>query len=160
MTELSRQTLRECGEALFGASWQTDLARALRISDARRIREWLTEDRSIPPGVWPELVTLMQQRGAALYALCAQIAEAAGAQDVLGRVTLTAGAVAAWREAVPRIVAAARNHGVGESLDIPDERTRVLADGGLLLYVMLPDGSEHGITVPAGHWSWSGSRNQ
>ena len=39
--------LRAAGEALYGARWQTALARALRV-DARTVRKWAAGDRAIP----------------------------------------------------------------------------------------------------------------
>ncbi len=54
--------LRIAGEALFGERWQTDLSRELGLSDARRIRQWLTGDRPIPVGVWADICGLLRQR--------------------------------------------------------------------------------------------------
>lgn len=50
------------GQALFGDRWQTDLSRALGLSDARRIRQWLTGDRPIPTGVWNDIAELLKKR--------------------------------------------------------------------------------------------------
>lgn len=55
------------GKALFGERWQTDLTRALGLSDARRIRQWLTpkgkqSHRPIPPGVWDDIIKLLEER--------------------------------------------------------------------------------------------------
>lgn len=50
------------GQNLYGDRWQTDLAKALGLSDARRIRQWLTGDRPIPPGVWADLAAMLRQR--------------------------------------------------------------------------------------------------
>lgn len=72
-TPLDDTTLRRVGEALFGsACWQSELTRALGISDSRRVREWLSRGRSIPPGIWPELVELLRRRAASQ----AQLADA------------------------------------------------------------------------------------
>lgn len=60
--KLGADHLRKCGEALFGERWQTDLAEALQLSDARRIRSWLSGERSIPPTVWADIAGLMRQR--------------------------------------------------------------------------------------------------
>lgn len=60
-TGLQRDKLRRYGEALYGERWQSDLARALGIND-RRVRQWLTGDRPIPPGVWTDISKLLQQR--------------------------------------------------------------------------------------------------
>lgn len=54
------QTLRQIGEALFGLTWQSDLARELKTS-SRTIRRWLAGD-SIPDGVWADLNLICLQR--------------------------------------------------------------------------------------------------
>lgn len=54
------------GEALYGNQWQTDMSRALGLSDARRIRQWLKGDRAIPTGIWAELASLLRQRQMAI----------------------------------------------------------------------------------------------
>ena len=56
------QRLIDAGKALYGDRWQTDLARALGLSDARRLRQWLSEDRPIPAGVWDDITTLLRDR--------------------------------------------------------------------------------------------------
>lgn len=50
------------GKALYGGRWQTELARAMGLSDARRIRQWISGDRPIPAEVWPELVKNLEVR--------------------------------------------------------------------------------------------------
>ncbi|WP_406850126.1 hypothetical protein [Chromobacterium phragmitis] len=54
--------LAKIGEALYGERWQTDLARELGLSDARRVRQWMVGERPIPPGVWTDLHGLLQAR--------------------------------------------------------------------------------------------------
>lgn len=61
--------LRQAGEQLFGPQWQTPLANALNLSDARRIREWLSGERRIPSGVWNDLRRLASERGFAALAV-------------------------------------------------------------------------------------------
>lgn len=61
-------TLREAGEALYGPRWQSDLARALNVSD-RTVRRWGAGQNEIPAGVWAELRTLLKTRGMALAAV-------------------------------------------------------------------------------------------
>lgn len=58
----NRALLTRAGQALYGERWQTDLARDLGLSDARRIRQWLSGDRPIPAGIWNELSALMKSR--------------------------------------------------------------------------------------------------
>ena len=45
---MNKGILISAGQALYGERWQTDLARDLGLSDARRIRQWLSGDRPIP----------------------------------------------------------------------------------------------------------------
>jgi len=63
MSKISEQELLALvGNALYGERWQTDLARDLGLSDARRIRQWLSLDRTIPEGVWDDLAKLLAER--------------------------------------------------------------------------------------------------
>ena len=57
--------LREAGEARYGARWQSELARALKVSD-RTVRRWASGQIDVPDGVWPELRALLKARGLAL----------------------------------------------------------------------------------------------
>lgn len=50
------------GQALFGERWQTDLSRDLGLSDARRVRQWMSGERSIPVGVWADITQMLRQR--------------------------------------------------------------------------------------------------
>lgn len=68
---LGPAALAAAGEALFGDRWQTDLARELGISDARRVREWMSGERRIPTGVWADLRALLRDRGMAALSLSA-----------------------------------------------------------------------------------------
>lgn len=54
---MSPEDLREVGAALYGAAWQSDLARALEINP-RRVREWLAGERSMPKWL-PEALHLL-----------------------------------------------------------------------------------------------------
>lgn len=53
--------LREAGEALYGARWQSGLARDLNVSD-RTVRRWAAGDFDIPENVWTELAHLVRER--------------------------------------------------------------------------------------------------
>lgn len=55
--------LTQIGETLYGKQWQTDLARDLKLSDARRVRAWLKGERSIPPGIWTDCEQLLRSHG-------------------------------------------------------------------------------------------------
>lgn len=65
--------LHEIGLALFGQSWQSDMARALGMSDARRIRYWVSGEREIPSGVWDDLRAILRERGQRLTDLSGTI---------------------------------------------------------------------------------------
>lgn len=54
--------LINAGNALYGERWQTNLARDLKLSDARRIRQWLSDDRPIPDGVFNDIADLLTSR--------------------------------------------------------------------------------------------------
>ena len=54
--------LAECGKALYGDQWQTNLAKELGLSDARRIRFWLTNERKIPTGVRADIFVLLNKK--------------------------------------------------------------------------------------------------
>jgi hypothetical protein len=60
--------LVECGEALFGPRWQSELARELAVSD-RTVRRWVAGTSEVPPGLYVDLLRLTQERAAALDAL-------------------------------------------------------------------------------------------
>ena len=56
------------GRALYGDRWQTELSKALGLSDPRRIRQWLSDKeksnyRGIPKGIWEDIFKLLEERG-------------------------------------------------------------------------------------------------
>jgi len=55
------EKLTECGLALYGQTWQTQLGNALG-TDSRRIRQWLANERPIPVGVLADIKLLAEQR--------------------------------------------------------------------------------------------------
>ncbi|TWV18286.1 helix-turn-helix domain-containing protein, partial [Klebsiella pneumoniae] len=61
------------GQLLFGERWQTELARALGLSDGRRIRQWLSGDRPIPVGIWDDLRELLEDRSSKMELIVKQI---------------------------------------------------------------------------------------
>lgn len=66
---MSPALLREAGEALYGASsWQSEIARALKVSD-RTVRRWVAGEFSIPEGISADLRAILKARGAALAAV-------------------------------------------------------------------------------------------
>lgn len=60
--------LVECGEALYGPRWQSELARDLAVSD-RTVRRWVAGTSEVPAGLWLDLLRLTQERAALLDAL-------------------------------------------------------------------------------------------
>lgn len=61
--------LREIGEALFGASFQSDVARALGLTDRSRVYKMLRDERPIADGVLLDLASLAHDRAAVLSRL-------------------------------------------------------------------------------------------
>ncbi|WP_337081496.1 transcriptional regulator [Acinetobacter pittii] len=55
---ISPEQLQIAGRILYGQQWQTDFARAVKV-DPRRVRQWLSGDRPIPPGIRAEVVKLL-----------------------------------------------------------------------------------------------------
>lgn len=64
--------LRLAGEALYGARWQTPLARDLGTTD-RNLRYWHTGARASPMDLEIRLIALLRQRGEKLDEIIAQI---------------------------------------------------------------------------------------
>ena len=60
--------LRAAGEALYGPRWQSELARALDVSD-RTMRRWVADPDAMPHGVALDLLPLCDERIAALEAI-------------------------------------------------------------------------------------------
>jgi transcriptional regulator with XRE-family HTH domain len=53
-----QKLLTAVGEALYGARWQSDIARDLGVSD-RTIRRWASGEDIPRPGVWRDLLALV-----------------------------------------------------------------------------------------------------
>lgn len=66
------EKLTECGLALYGKTWQTQLGNALG-TDSRRIRQWLAGERSVPVGVWADIKLLAEQRKAEIVELITKL---------------------------------------------------------------------------------------
>lgn len=60
MTDADR--IRAVGELLWGNIWQTEMQRALEISDSATIRKWASGARKVPIGVWPDLQAVCASR--------------------------------------------------------------------------------------------------
>jgi len=67
--------LVECGEALYGPRWQSELARDLSVSD-RTVRRWAAGTSEVPAGLYLDLLRLTQERAAALDALESRLRQA------------------------------------------------------------------------------------
>lgn len=68
MTDTDR--FRACGEALFGSTWQTEMARALDLSpESGIVRKMASGRANIAPHTWRKLSGLMRSRGMALQAM-------------------------------------------------------------------------------------------
>ena len=80
--------------------------------------------------------------------------------DTLSRVALSRSAFDRWHTKASELAREARKHGVRRPADIPDELTRVEADGALTLYVPMPDGTELSMRVEPREWAWLGPLNQ
>lgn len=66
--------LAECGEALYGPRWQTDLAADLGVSD-RTIRRWVAGTQDVPIGAYTDLLRLTQERAGLLDSLAGRLRE-------------------------------------------------------------------------------------
>lgn len=60
--------LSDCGTALYGQRWQSELARDLGVSD-RTVRRWAAGSHPVPADAWPRILRLLQARGTSLLEL-------------------------------------------------------------------------------------------
>ena len=75
---MSKQPLIiEVGRALYGPRWQSDLARALGVSD-RTVRRWAAGEEQPRPGVYRDALRLVRERAEALGPLVPMLEQAAG----------------------------------------------------------------------------------
>lgn len=65
--------LHDAGAALYGPRWQSDLARAIGVSD-RTMRRWAAGDGAPPAGVWADIHRLLAERQAVIGELLPQLA--------------------------------------------------------------------------------------
>lgn len=73
---MSSRLLQRCGEALYGARWQTELSRDLQVAD-RTVRRWLNGANDVPDGVYLQLLAMCQERAAELDKLIEMLPRAA-----------------------------------------------------------------------------------
>jgi len=57
--------LRDIGEQLYGPRWQTDLSRAIEVSD-RTMRRWVSGEDSVPDGAWLDIYRRLEGRATEL----------------------------------------------------------------------------------------------
>ncbi|GGW23910.1 hypothetical protein GCM10011452_09070 [Gemmobacter lanyuensis] len=57
--------IERIGTALWGDTWQSQMARALEI-DSSTVRRWVARKTDPRPGVFVDLIRIMQERAAAL----------------------------------------------------------------------------------------------
>ncbi len=72
----SHDLFTQCGEAMWGDQWQTAMAEALGVSD-RTVRRWVSGER-IKPGVWVDIMRIMQDRSLLLDDLANEARELGG----------------------------------------------------------------------------------
>jgi len=70
-----REMLRQAGEALYGERWQSELSRAVGVSD-RTMRRWVSDPYEIPGGVWNDIQQLLLSRGVSIEKLRNEIIRA------------------------------------------------------------------------------------
>ena len=70
------QLLIECGEALYGPRWQSELARDLDVS-IRTMQRWVAGTSEVPTGLYVYLWHLTHERAAVLDAIALRLAAAA-----------------------------------------------------------------------------------
>lgn len=66
--------LAECGAALYGPRWQSDLARDLGVSD-RTMRRWVAGTHDVPQGLYTDLLRLTEERAHVLDELTERLRE-------------------------------------------------------------------------------------
>lgn len=67
--------LHECGNALYGPRWQSELARELDVS-IRTMQRWAAGTADVPGGLYADLLCLTQKRAAVLDALASRLRKA------------------------------------------------------------------------------------
>lgn len=69
---MSSKLLRDVGEAVYGPRWQTELSRALGISD-RTVRRWSSGTDDVPEGVYLDLQRIAIERAAEIDSVTARL---------------------------------------------------------------------------------------
>ncbi|MCA1376929.1 MULTISPECIES: hypothetical protein [unclassified Bradyrhizobium] len=58
---MTNQLLQDIGEQLYGPRWQTDLSRAIDVSD-RTMRRWVSGEDGVPEGAWRDIYAKLESR--------------------------------------------------------------------------------------------------
>jgi hypothetical protein len=72
---LSNKLIADVGAALWGERWQTELSRALGISD-RTVRNWVAGTSEPKQGVYMDLLRISEERAADLDEVITRVREA------------------------------------------------------------------------------------
>ena len=80
MIETAPDMLADVGRALHGERWQTALAHDLEVAD-RTVRRWIAGDTAPPPGVWRDLIALVEAWRMALARLLERLDRAATMEE-------------------------------------------------------------------------------
>ena len=69
---MSSKLLSDVGQALYGPRWQTELSRAIEVSD-RTVRRWAAGVDDVPPGVYAEALDLLVEKAAEVDDVIAKV---------------------------------------------------------------------------------------
>ena len=76
VAELTRKDLERAGKALYGARWQTDMAKAVGLTD-RTIRAYASGSSKIPPDFWADVCKLLRRNSQETMALLNEFSKTA-----------------------------------------------------------------------------------
>ena len=68
---LGKEDLERAGKALYGERWQTDMAKAVGLTD-RTIRGYASGSSKIPPGLWADVCKLLRRNSQETKALLSE----------------------------------------------------------------------------------------
>ena len=72
---LDMPDLHTIGRALYGERWQTDLSKALGVSE-RTVRRWVAGQEP-PPGAWADMARVAESKAAELQRLARDMTQGA-----------------------------------------------------------------------------------
>jgi hypothetical protein len=81
---MTNQLLQDIGEQLYGPRWQTDLSRAIDVSD-RTMRRWVSGEDSVPEGAWRDIYGKLESRIAQLDLTKRRLSGLLGVRPLGGR---------------------------------------------------------------------------